>query len=146
MQINRLTPDVAVGPQITESDVATIAALGFRSIIGNRPDGEGPDQPPFASLAAAAEHQGLQNRHIPVVASQINSQDIECFREALRDLPKPIFAFCRTGTRSTILWALANSETLTADERIRMAAAHGYDIAGLRSSLETADQGAADHA
>jgi sulfide:quinone oxidoreductase len=146
MQINRLTPDLAVGPQITETDLATIAALGFRSIIGNRPEGEAPDQPPFASLAAAAERQGLRNRHIPVVASQINSQDIERFREALRDLPKPIFAFCRTGTRSTILWALANSETLTADERIRMAAAHGYDIGGLRSSLEAADQGAAGHA
>lgn len=146
MQINRLTPDVAVGPQITEPDVATIVALGFRSLIGNRPDGEGADQPPFASLAAAAEHQGLQTRHIPVVASQINSQDIERFRDALRDLPKPIFAFCRTGTRSTILWALANSETLTADERIRMAASHGYDIGGLRSSLETADPGATNHA
>ena len=146
MQINRLTPDLAVGPQITETDVATIAALGFRSIIGNRPDREAADQPPFASLAAAAEHQGLQSRHIPVVASQINSQHIEHFREALRELPKPIFAFCRTGTRSSILWALANAETLTADELIRIAAAHGYDIGGLRSALETADPGASDRA
>ena len=146
MQINRLTPDIAVGPQISETDVDTISALGFRSMIGNRPDGEEAGQPTFASLSAAAERRGLQNQHIPVVASQISSQDIERFRLALRELPKPIYAFCRTGTRSTILWALANSETLTAEERIRMAAAHGYDIGAFRSSLETADQGAADHA
>lgn len=146
MQINRLTPDVAVGPQITGMDVNTIAVLGFRSIIGNRPDGEASDQPSFASLASVAEHQGLQSRHIPVIASQISSQDVERFRQAIRELPKPIFAFCRTGTRSTILWALANSDTLTAEERIRTAAAYGYDIASFRSALDAADQGAADHA
>lgn len=146
MQINRLTPDIAVGPQITETDVDTVAALGFRSIIGNRPDGETTGQPSFASLATTAERHGLQNRHIPVVASQISSQDIGRFRQALKELPKPIYAFCRTGTRSTILWALANSETLTTDERIRIAAAHGYDIGAFRSLLETADQGTGDHA
>ena len=141
MQISHLTPDIAVGPQITETDVETIAALGFRSIIGNRPDGEAADQPSFATLAAAAENNGLKNRHIPVVASKITAQDINRFRDALRELPKPVFAFCRTGTRSTILWALANAETLTTDERIRTAAAHGYDIAPFRSALEEADRG-----
>ena len=146
MQINRLTPDVAVGPQISEMDVDTIAALGFRSIISNRPDGEAEGQPSFASLSAAAEQHGLQNRHIPIVASQISRQDAELFRQALSDLPKPIYAFCRTGTRSTILWALANYETLTVEERIRIAAAHGYDIGAFRSSLQAAEQGAADNA
>lgn len=145
MQINRLTPNVAVGPQITENDVDAIAALGFRSIIGNRPDGEEFDQPSFASLAAAAEHHGLENRHIPVVASQISSKDVERFKRALRELPKPIYAFCRTGTRSTILWALANSDTLTAEERIRTAAAHGFDIGPFRSSLDAAGRRAPDN-
>lgn len=146
MQINRLTPDVAVGPQLTGDGVDTVAALGFRSIIGNRPDGEEPDQPAFAALEAAARHHGLETRHIPVVASRIGADDVEQFREALRDLPKPIYAFCRTGTRSTLLWALANTDTLTADERIRMAAAHGYDISAFRPLLEAADQGASSNA
>ena len=146
MQINRLTPDLAVGPQIAEDGVDTIAARGFRSIIGNRPDGEAPDQPAFAALEAAARRHGLETRHIPVVASRIGADDVEQFREALRDLPKPIYAFCRTGTRSTLLWALANPDTLTADERIGTAAAQGYDIAAFRPLLEAADEGASDNA
>lgn len=146
MQINRLTPDLAAGPQIRPSDVDTIAALGFRSIIGNRPDGESPDQPPFASLEQAAKSRHLETRYIPVIANQIGDLDTQKFSEALRELPKPIFAFCRTGTRSTLLWALANSESLTPDERIRMAAAHGYDISAFRQKLEATDQRAAGNA
>lgn len=139
MQIQRLTPDFAVAPQISEADIDTLAALGFRSIIGNRPDGESADQPEFVALKTAATQRGLEAAHIPVVASQIGGADVEAFREALRILPKPIFAFCRTGTRSTMLWALANNETLTPDERIRIAAAHGYDIAAIRPRLAADD-------
>ena len=146
MQINRLTPDLAAGPQIAPVDVETLAALGYRSIIGNRPDGEAPDQPTFASVEAAAREHGLETCHIPVVASQIDDQDIGTFGQALLDLPKPIFAFCRTGTRSTLLWALANNDQLTTEERLRLAAAHGYDISGFRAKLEAADEGPSDHA
>lgn len=135
MEVKRLTPDLAVGPQIRESDVATIAALGFRAIISNRPDGESPDQPPFPALAGAAEQAGLEARHIPVVASCIDEQDIEAFGQALRELPKPIFAFCRTGTRAALLWALANTGRLTPDERLSSAAVHGYDLSGFRDRL-----------
>ena len=146
MQINRLTPYLAAGPQLTPSDVDTIAALGFRSIIGNRPDGESPDQPAFASLVQVARNRNLETRYLPVIVSQIGDTDITKFAEALRDLPKPIFAFCRTGTRSTLLWALANIERLTPDERIRTAAAHGYDIESFREKLQAADRGAAGNA
>lgn len=139
MQNKRLTTDLAVGPQITPSDVDTLEVLGFRSIIGNRPDGESPDQPGFASIEAAAQANGLEARHIPVVASRIGSEDIQAFRNALSDLPKPIYAFCRTGTRSTLLWALANPDAMTPDDRIRIAAAHGYDISAFQPALEAAD-------
>lgn len=146
MQDKRLTTDLAVGQQITPSDVDTLAALGFRSIIGNRPDGETPDQPAFALIEAAARQHGLEVRHIPVVASRIGSQDIEAFRGALRDLPKPVFAFCRTGTRSTLLWALANPDALTPDDRIRIAAGLGYDISAFRPRLQNTEEGAAPSA
>lgn len=135
MQIKRLTPDLAAGPQITESEIGTIAALGFRSIVANRPDGETEDQPPFESLQAAAEDRGLEARYIPVVASKIAGSDVERFREALLELPKPIFAFCRTGTRAALLWALANNDVLTADERMRTAAAHGFDLTAFRDRI-----------
>lgn len=135
MQIKRLTPDLAVGPQVSESEIATLAALGFRSIICNRPDGESEDQPAFASLEAAATKRGLETRYIPVVASKIAGTDIERFRDALLELPKPIFAFCRTGTRAALLWALANNDVLTADERMRTAAAHGFDLTAFRDRI-----------
>ena len=146
MQDKRLTTDLAVGPQITASDVDTLAVLGFRSIIGNRPDGESPDQPAFALIEAAARQHGLEVRHIPVDANRIGSHDIEAFRDALRDLPKPVFAFCRTGTRSTLLWALANPGVLTPDDRIRIAAGHGYDISYFRPRLEKSEDGVAPNA
>ena len=76
--------------------------------------------------------------HIPVVASQIVEADIRAFREALEHLPKPIAAFCRTGTRSTLLWALANEASLTVDERIRIAAKEGYDLEPFRGLVEGA--------
>lgn len=138
MQVKRLTPDLAVGPQLAADDVATLAALGFRAIIASRPDGEAADQPAFAELGEEATTHGLQTRHLPVVASRIGESDIAAFRAALRDLPKPMFAFCRTGTRAALLWALANGDTLTADERIRMAAAHGFDLAAFRDRIAAA--------
>jgi sulfide:quinone oxidoreductase len=136
MHVKRLAPDLAVGPQITEGDVETIARLGFRSIISNRPDGESAEQLPFAALKAKARQHGVETRHVPVVATRITDADVEEFRQALRELPKPILAFCRTGTRAALLWALANKGSLTAEERMRSAAAHGYDLSAFRERIE----------
>jgi len=135
MQVKRLTPELAVGPQVDPADVDTIAALGFRSIIVNRPDGEAPDQPDFASIEAAARRHGLDARHVPVVASAIADSDVDKFSQAMSELPKPAFAFCRTGTRSTLLWALSNEHSLTPDERMRIAAANGFDLGAFRDRI-----------
>lgn len=142
MEIKRLTSKLGVGPQITQSDVERLAALGFHSIIGNRPDAESADQPEFSSIAAAARKAGLEVRHIPVIASAIGPSDIDEFRDALRELPKPVFAFCRTGTRSTLLWALANPDGMTADDRIRIAAENGYDISAHGPKLRAVESDA----
>lgn len=139
MTIKTLTPDLSVMPQPEEADIAELARRGFKSIVGNRPDGEAPDQPKWNDLKAAALARGLEAVHIPVVASQIGEADIRAFRDALERLPKPIAAFCRTGTRSTILWALANEARLTADERIKIAAKEGYDLEPFRPLLEGAN-------
>lgn len=130
-----LRPNLSVSPQISEDDIAELARRGYRSIISNRPEGEGPGQPSWESLQAAAAAKGLQARHIPVVMGQIADADVDRFRQALEELPKPIVAFCRTGTRSTALWALANEASLTVDERIRIAAEQGYDLEPLRARL-----------
>lgn len=136
MNVKPLSPDFSVTPQIEAADVADLAARGFKSIIGNRPEGEAPDQPDWASLVAEAEGHGMSARQVPVVPGQIGPDDVQSFAEALRDLPKPIAAFCRTGTRSATLWALANTGQLSVAERIAAASAQGYDLAPLRDRME----------
>ena len=139
MNLKPLSPDFSVTPQIEAADIAELAVRGFKSIIGNRPEGEAPDQPSWPSLVAQAERHGMSARQIPVVPGQIGPDDVRRFAEALRDLPTPIAAFCRTGTRSTILWALANEARLTANERIKIAAKEGYDLEPFRGLLEGAN-------
>lgn len=139
MKLAILTPNLSALPQPTADEIGELADRGYRSIIGNRPDGEAPDQPKWNDLKAAALARGMDAVHIPVVASRIDEADIRAFREAVERLPKPIAAFCRTGTRSTILWALANEASLTAEERIKIAAKEGYDLEPFRGLLEGAN-------
>lgn len=135
MQLKPLSDDLSVTPQIAVGDVPELARLGFRSIIGNRPEGETPDQPAWEELAAEARKHGLDARQIPVVPGQIGDADVAAFGQALQDLPKPIAAFCRTGTRSAMLWALANSDSLPPEDRLHIAAEQGYDLSALRARL-----------
>jgi uncharacterized protein (TIGR01244 family) len=107
MNVMPLTPDYAVAPQIRAEDVATIAAQGFRSIMCNRPDDEEPGQPRYAEIAAAATAAGLAVVHVPVVSGRILPGDVEAFSAALRDLPGPVLAYCRSGARCQNLWMMA---------------------------------------
>jgi sulfide:quinone oxidoreductase len=136
MKLNILTPNVTVLAQPTAEEVEQLAERGYRSIIGNRPEGETPDQPAWTELKAAATRHGMEAVQIPVVANAISARDVQQFRVALERLPKPIAAFCRTGTRSALLWALANEAGLTADERIRIAATEGCDLEPFRPVIE----------
>jgi sulfide:quinone oxidoreductase len=128
MKIAILTPNVSVLPQPEVSEIAELADRGYRSIISNRPEGEAADQPAWNAIKAAAIAQGLEAVHIPVVANAISLDDIRRFTDAIERLPKPIAAFCRTGARSALLWALANQASLTVEERIGIAAKEGYDL------------------
>ena len=136
MNLKPLSPDFSVTPQIEAADIAELAVRGFKSIIGNRPEGEAPDQPSWPSLVAQAERHGMSARQIPVVPGQIGPDDVRRFAEALRDLPTPIAAFCRTGTRSAMLWALTNPDKLSVNERIATAAVQGYDLEPMRERME----------
>ncbi|MBL8707981.1 MAG: TIGR01244 family phosphatase [Rhodospirillaceae bacterium] len=135
--MRRLTPFLTVSPQISEADVGTLAARGFRSIINNRPDNEGEGQPASAALEAAATRHGLAYRHIPVVSGSVTEADVAAFRAAMAELRGPAFAFCRTGTRSTTLWALTEAPRLDPAVIIGTAADAGYDLNPLRPRLDT---------
>ena len=138
MHIRPLDDALYASPQIAPEDVPDIAAQGFRSVISNRPDGEEPGQPSSEDLRQAAEAAGLAFAHVPVVGGAISDQDVADFREALANLPQPVFGFCRTGTRTTTLWALANVASISADDLIARAKSAGYDLGALRPRLEGA--------
>lgn len=131
-----LTDHLRVTEQIAPSDLAVLAAQGVRSIINNRPDGEGADQPASAALAAAASAAGLAYRHIPVVPGQLKDAQVDAFATALAELPGPVLAFCRTGTRAASLWALHAARTLPPEEVLQRAAEAGYDLSVLRPRLQ----------
>ncbi len=119
--------------QLTVGDIDEAAALGIRLIVNNRPDGEEPGQPASAEIEAAARAAGLDYRHIPV-AGGLAPYKIEAMAEALDQ--GPLLAFCRTGTRSTFLWALARARSgAPAEESIAAAAAAGFDLRPIRGLL-----------
>lgn len=138
MDVRTITPNVSVSDQIMPDDIATIRAMGFKAIVGNRPDGETPDQPQWAEIVEAAEAAGLKTAFIPITPGQMTDEQALAFREAVTGFDKPVLAFCRTGTRSSQLWALAARDRLSTDEVIRMAATAGYDLGGMRERLDKA--------
>jgi len=128
MELRRLTGDLSVTGQIKPGDVPALAADGFRAIICNRPDGEGYDQPPFAAIEKAAAENGITITYQPVVPTSISDADAATFGKLVDELPKPILVYCRTGTRSTALWALSQAGKLPVEEIVKQAAMAGYDL------------------
>ncbi len=108
LPLQALTPDVCVAPQLTPEAMAEAAAMGFKSVVNNRPDFEhGPDQPTSAAIEAAAKAAGLEYRHLPVAGGYQSPEEIAAFAELLAVLPRPLLCFCRSGARSTRLFVQA---------------------------------------
>lgn len=135
MKLAVLTPNVSALAQPSVEEIAELAERGYRSIIGNRPENESEDQPRWLDLKAAAAARGMDAVQIPIVMGQIGDEQVEAFRDALEQLPKPIAVFCRSGTRAALMWALANQASLTVDERITIAGREGYDLEPFRQQI-----------
>lgn len=131
MAFRRLIPTVQVSAQITTDDVATAAASGVTRIVNNRPDGEDPGQPTSAEIEAAARAAGLDYRHVPIVGMPSQDQ-VDAVGSALEDGASTLM-YCRSGTRSTMAWALATAARgdLSADDIRAAGAAAGYDLSRL---------------
>jgi sulfide:quinone oxidoreductase len=129
MDIRKITDDFSVAPQIRVADVSAIAAAGFRAVICNRPDGEAADQPRSDDVAAAVTASGMEWRMLPV--TQISRADVEAFDKLLTELPKPVLAFCRSGTRCTTLWSLSEIDRRPVQDILARTRAAGYDMAAL---------------
>lgn len=129
----KINDDISVAWQIEPSDVADLAAQGFRTIINNRPDGEEPGQPSSAEVRAAAEKAGMKYVMIPVAGGVMDRATVAAFDKALKDNPGPVLAHCRSGTRSHFLWALIRVVHHKDDpaKLIAEAGPRGYDLSPL---------------
>ncbi len=142
-----INSQISVAPQIRPEDLADYAQQGFRSVICNRPDGEGADQPVFEEIEAAAKRLGLEVRYLPIVAGKVRDADADAFGELMDTLPKPVLAYCRTGTRSATLWSLSQADKQPLSDILAQSRAAGYDMSGVvrrianggRTPTETAE-------
>jgi uncharacterized protein (TIGR01244 family) len=132
-----LSADFSVAPQISLEDVAEAKAAGFAMIVNNRPDGEEPDAPQGDDVASAAASEGLAYAAIPVGHAGFSHPQLDALDVAMAGAAGPVLAYCRSGTRSTHLWALARARAGDDIDAICEAAAvAGYDLGGLRPMLD----------
>lgn len=133
----KIDETILVAPQITAADLAEAAALGVTTVINNRPDDEEAGQPAGDGIAAAAQLAGLDYVAIPVTHAGFSHAQIDAMSAALEQARGPVLAYCRSGTRSTYLWALARAKL--GDHPavlIEKAEAAGYDLRAIRPMLD----------
>ena len=135
MELKRINQHVTVSPQISPEDVPAIKAAGFVAIINNRPDGEAPGQPSSDAIQQAAQAAGLVYHFIPLGREGVSPDMVERTKNALEGSAGPVFCYCRSGTRSTTLWALSEAGKKPASEIIAEAAGAGYDMSHLAGHL-----------
>ncbi|MGT2513827.1 TIGR01244 family sulfur transferase [Sphingomonas panni] len=142
MHIRRIDDRISVSPQITADDVATLKAQGFTAIVNNRPDGEEAGQPAGDTIADAAAAAGMAYHAIPITHAGFSHPQLDAMAAILTEAEGPILAYCRSGTRSCNLWALARAKQ-GGDPAGLVAAggAAGYDLSGIRPTLDALAQG-----
>lgn len=133
----KLSDTVFASQQIGLADVADAAAQGIAIIVNNRPEGESDDQTPGAEIEAAAKAAGLGYVAIPVTHAGFSEWQVKAMAEALGEAGGPVLAYCRSGTRSTLLWALAEaSRGANPTALAAQAAQAGYDITPVRALVD----------
>ena len=138
MDIRALTPTYAVSPQISPGDLPAIKAAGYVTVVDNRPDAEIPSDLHTAEMRAAAEALGLAFIANPVIGGAITEDNVTAQRAAIDSADGPVFAYCASGNRSSVVWALAHAGRLPADDLIGIPARFGYTLEWLRPTLENA--------
>ena len=128
MDHKALTPHLSVSPQILVSDLPALAQAGFKAIICNRPDGEGADQPSFKEIEAAALQHGMQAQYLPAETGKVRDEDGKAFGQLLNTLPGPVLAYCRTGMRSTTMWALSQAGVTPLPQILEASQKVGFDM------------------
>jgi sulfide:quinone oxidoreductase len=127
-----LAPGVSAAGKLDRDDIEALAAAGVRTIVNNRPDGEDPGQLPADEARRLAESRGISYHHIPVTAATLTTDDVDAMAAVLAEAERPLVLHCRSGTRSTLLWALVRlRDGAEPSNLVAEAARHGIDIAVL---------------
>lgn len=135
MDIRYITPDYAVSPQIIAEDVPAIAEAGFKLVICNRPDAEVTPDLAAESIRAAVEAAGLAFEALPLTQDTMTLDNAARHRALLEGAQGPVLAYCRSGTRCSIVWALGHAATMSADDILSKTSAAGYQLDQLRQTL-----------
>jgi uncharacterized protein (TIGR01244 family) len=136
MDLRQITETYTVAPQLEPGDMATLAAQGVTTVICNRPDAENPAPLQAAAMQAAAEAAGLTFVFNPVTGGQLTMDNVEEQRDAIDAAEGPVVAYCASGNRSTIVWALGMAGDLPTDEIIARGETWGYQLDWLRPQIE----------
>lgn len=136
MDIRKITDQYHVSPQIDPADLAGIAAAGYERVICNRPDAEVPPSHQSAAMAEAAQQAGISFEVLPLTHDTMTPNNIARQSELVAEATGPVLAYCASGTRCSVVWALSQAGTQSADEILSQTAAAGYDLSGLRPRLE----------
>ena len=133
--MKELPGDVFVAGQLLPAQIQALAEQGVMTFINNRPDMEAPMQPSSQELEKLTQDLGVDYHHIPM-AGGLTPGLIEASETAYANLPRPIVAFCASGTRSTALWAFAHVKTLGVEAVMKAMSEAGYNLEQIRGPLE----------
>jgi len=134
-----VTDRFSVAPQITVDDLRAAHADGFTHVVMNRPDGEEPGMTSRADIETEAKTLGMTFHYIPIVSGELTMDAVEGTAKLLADADGKVLAFCRSGTRSIMLWAMAGVVTgsLTPEDALTAASHAGYDLSGLAPAMQS---------
>ena len=141
MEYKQIDSGLTVSGQLTVNDLPALAEKGVKTLICNRPDGEGGDQPGFKEIEAKATELGMSCHYLPVVSGKVSDEDAASFGELLSGQSAPVHAYCRSGMRSTTLWALSRGEEMSLTDIVDAAAKAGYDMSGVAARIAAARNG-----
>ncbi len=136
MELRRLSPRYHVSPQIAAEDLPAIAAAGITTVICNRPDAEVPASHQAAAIGAAARQAGLQFEVLELTHQTMTPQNVARQRDLIRAAPGPVLAYCASGTRCSVVWALGQAASMDIDDILASTRAAGYQLDKLRPTLE----------
>lgn len=137
MDARKLTPRYSVSPQIAVEDIPAIVEAGFKTVICNRPDAEIPPSHQAAAIGSAVEEAGLTFEVLPLTHQTMTPENVAAQRAMYENNPGPVLAYCASGTRCSVIWALGQAGDMGVDAVLSTAAEAGYDLSNLRPLLET---------